>query len=87
MPSHLATSEPRRTSEAERSRLAHRAATGSARRCESCDQRWPCPTRLRLDEVSEAARLRYAAQVHRAWLAGTPTPREACSDAAPLSRR
>jgi hypothetical protein len=54
----------------ERLRLAHCAADGRPTRCCSCSQRWPCPTRLNLDEICDAARQRYAAQVHAGWFAG-----------------
>jgi hypothetical protein len=40
-------------------------------RCRACAQRWPCEARLHLDEISDAARRRYAMQVHADWLAGT----------------
>ena len=58
-------------------RLAHRAGSVRPWTCRSCGEGWPCEARLHLDEVSAAARQRYAAQVHADWLAGTRTPRDA----------
>jgi hypothetical protein len=57
---------------AELLRLAHSAASSCPSTCRICRQRWPCESRLKLDEVSPAAIRRYAAQVHANWLAGTP---------------
>jgi hypothetical protein len=78
----LATAEGHWAASAERLRLAHRASPGTVPHCLSCSQQWPCPTRMCLDEVSSAARVRYAMQVHRAWLAGIPTPQDARADGA-----
>ena len=63
------------TAEAEQLRMAHCAAAKAGQACRLCGLSWPCPTRLCLDEVSEAAQRRYAAQVHASWLAGTEVAR------------
>lgn len=71
MPATLAVIECLDTPDAERVRLAHRASGRLL--CGSCGLRWPCSTRLRLDEVSDAAQRQYASQIHADWLAGSPT--------------
>jgi hypothetical protein len=60
-----------RSASRERLRLAHCAAAARPMRCCACAQRWPCEARLRLDEISDAARRQYAMQVHADWLVGT----------------
>jgi len=61
----------------DRTRWAHRASLMHPGYCRSCPSRWPCETRLRLDEVCPAAQQLYAAGVDAGWLAGVPTRRVA----------
>jgi len=71
----------------ERLRMAHCATATRPPRCRACNQQWPCATRLHLDEVSDTARRRYAAQVHADWLAGARRFKPRSHDKTPSSRQ
>jgi hypothetical protein len=72
-PEPVVVADADRCASRERLRLAQCAAAGRPMRCCACAQRWSCEARLHLDEISDAARRRYAVQVHADWLAGTPS--------------